>query len=102
MSWSKRGSYRYYIRKVRRGDRFVTVYIGRGPAAEAIAALDAEISAARRGLIAAHAEQAAVADAVDAPAELVKVLVEALTEASLLASGHHYDDHGEWKRLRGK
>ena len=92
----------YYIRKVRKGRRWVTVYVGRGPAAEAIAELDAQASAARRDLIAYHAEQAELAEEIDASAALVTALVEALTEASLLTSGHHYDDHKEWKRLRGK
>ena len=102
MPWITQGSSRYYIRKVRRDGRWVTVYVGAGPAAEAIAALDAERSAARRARITLHEEQAALAEEVDASVELVTALVEVLTDASLLTSGHHYDDHGEWKRLRGK
>lgn len=101
MPWINNGSRYHYIHKVRRGRRWVTVYVGTGPAAEAIAAADAARSAARRARIALHEEQAALADEADASAALVTALVEALAEASLLTTGHHYDHH-EWKRLRGK
>jgi 4-hydroxyphenylpyruvate dioxygenase-like putative hemolysin len=102
MGWVIHNGRRYYYRKVCNGHRVRAVYVGAGPVAEAIAVEDAQRAAARRAAIARHAAQRALADEVEAGAAPVADLVEALLVASLLTTGHHYDDHFEWKRLREK
>jgi hypothetical protein len=102
MGWVTQGGRRYYYRKVCDGHRVRAVYVGAGPLAEAIAAEDAQRAAARRAAVSRHASQRALAAGVDSAAAPVADLVEALLAASLLITGHHYDDHSEWKRLRLK
>ena len=100
MGWVIQGGRRYYYRAVCCGHRVKRIYVGRGPLAEAVAAEDARRAMIRRAVIASHRVQRALAAEVDAAAAPVADLVEALLAASLLATGHHYDDHSEWKRIR--
>lgn len=95
MGWVTHHGRRYYYHNIRDGRRVRAVYIGRGPAAEHYAALAAE----RRAVIAEHAAQAALAAEIEAAAAPVAELVNALAVASLLLTGHHYDDTYRWRRI---
>ncbi len=100
MGWVTQHNRRYYYRKVCEGHRVRCIYVGRGPAAEASAAIDAERAARRRVRIANHHAQRDFAAGLDAAAVPLADFVDALAAASLLLTGHHCDDHREWKRLR--
>jgi hypothetical protein len=100
MGWVTQGGRRYYYRKVCNGHDVRAVYVGTGPKAELAAEEDARRAASRRAAVARHAAERALAAEIDGAVAPVADLVDALLAASLLVTGHHYDDHCKWKRLR--
>ena len=103
MGWETRsGSHgRYYTRTRRVGNGYRREYIGTGPAADAIAALDAQARAERA--IARDQLQALIARdrQADAVGAALDQAVEALAHAALVAAGFHQHARGEWRRRRG-
>jgi hypothetical protein len=102
MGWETRSgsSGRYYTRTRRVSDGYRREYIGTGPAADAIAALDAQARADRS--VARDQLQALIArdqQADDAVAALNHA-VEALARGALVAAGFHQHARGEWRRRR--
>jgi len=101
MSWQGRKSTRnkYYARKVYRDGRQHCVYVGRGPEAELVAALDARQRLEREAAwAAARAEQARLAGGVAALDALSDELAT-LVRAAFFAAGFHESDH-HWRRRR--
>ncbi len=103
MGWSKRGSKRFYYRKVRTASgRWEKRYVGGGPSAEAAANCDAEWKKARlaerRRL---HEERDRFAVAAAAVEEL-SILVNSMTRAALLMTGLYQHDRGPWRKRRVK
>lgn len=99
MGWETRGNGRYYYRKVRRGGRVESEYIGGGMVAEALAELDDEArndsAAARRAWLAAvEAERHTVATLAQ-----VDRIVSTMTAAALIAAGYH-THRRQWRRQR--
>lgn len=98
MGWETRGNGRYYYRKVRRGGRVTSEYIGGGYMAEALAGLDEfarqqrELDAAVWGATVAddqrHADELAAVDA----------LVKSAVAAVLLANGYH-THRRQWRKV---
>jgi hypothetical protein len=101
MGWVTQGRNCYYYRKVWNGRQVRAVYVGAGPLAEAVAAEDAARAAERRGRIARHAAERALAARVEEAAAPAAELLEALLTANLLTAGYHYD-HSKWKPIRKK
>ena len=99
MGWETRGNGTYYYRKVRRGGRVVSEYIGAGPGAEALAGLDAlgQDSAADERAVWAETVQAEQRNAA-ALAELDD-MVRTVTAAVLIAAGYH-THRRQWRRQR--
>ena len=99
MGWETRGNGTYYYRKVRRGSRVMSEYIGAGVLAEVYAELDAD---ARDEAAAARAAWAATVQAErrhDVALAEVDELVQGMTAAVLIAAGYH--THGrQWRRQR--
>ncbi len=97
MGWETRGNGRYYYRKVRRGGRVVSEYIGAGPVAEALAGLDA------LGRDAAEHDRGVWSETVQAERRRASALAEvdamtrALTAAVLIANGCH-QHRRQWRR----
>lgn len=98
MGWEQRSQYTYYYRKVWRAGRVYSEYIGRGPAAALLGAVEAYARALR-----AQARQALQAQqlAFAAPAALTTYTQEirAVVRAVLHALGFH-QHHGTWRRKR--
>lgn len=102
MGWETRpGSRgRYYTRTRRVGDGYCREYLGTGPAADAIAALDAQTRAERA---AAREElQALIARdrQADAAVAALDHAVAALARGALVAAGFHQHARGAWRRRR--
>ena len=83
MGWEKRkgSSGRYYTRSRREGGRVVREYIGCGPVAEAIAALDVEERWLREEQDRRHREEVAAAEATDKDMKELAKLSDLLVEA---------------------
>ena len=99
MGWEKRkgGSGRYYTRSRRVNGRVVREYIGCGPVAEAIAALDVEERWLREAQHRRHREQIAAAEATDKVIKDFGRLCDLLVEVELLKAGYH-KHKGEWRK----
>lgn len=102
MAWEtrQRGG-RYYTRSRKVGGRVQREYLGSGPSAEALAALDAidreeREAAARRQ----RAERERDAEAFAVLARLNDA-AEAVARAALVAAGYRQHRRGEWRRRRG-
>lgn len=102
MGWEKRkgSSGTYYTRSRRVGDRVVREYIGCGPVAEAVAALDALDRLEREEANEQLREQQVAAEAVDQALKELARLSDQLVEAELLKAGYH-KHKGEWRKRRG-
>lgn len=100
MAWVKRRrGGRYYVRSVRVGGKVTSEYYGVGPAAEAVAALDAQERAERAARLKALAEERARVDQIEAELETLDDLCRDLVRASLEEAGYHCH-RGQWRRRR--
>ena len=99
MGWESRGNGRYYYRKVRRGGRVESEYIGAGVLAEAVAELAADArgdsAAARR----AWAKTVQAERRHDAALAEVDDMVRTMSAAVLIAAGLH-THRRQWRRQR--
>lgn len=99
MPWEERSGRLYYYRKRREGKQVISEYVGAGPVAEAIAAIDEMERIGReqeRELEKAEMqEDRAVAAEVDDLADLIR----AVTHAALLMAGYH-THRGQWRQER--
>lgn len=103
MGWEKRGQSIYYYRKVRRGPRVVTQYVGKGEAAELAARLAEENKRKRKNeqmarRMAKQELRARILAAENAAVEFEK-LAQAITRAQLYALGYHLHK-GQWRLKR--
>ena len=89
----------YLYRSRRDGGRVTTEYLGRGPLAEARAALDAAAARAREERRRAEREERARQRKIDATIDRVLERARLLTRAVLLASGYH-THKGTWRKAR--
>jgi hypothetical protein len=99
MAWeTRKGRGGYYTRSKRVGGRVVREYVGTGPVAEAVAALDAcersERLAEREAWIRRREEMETTSKAV----ERFTADVHAVTRATLEAAGYHQHHRGEWRK----
>ena len=101
MGWETRegSSGRYYTRSRRINGRVVREYIGCGPVAEAIAALDAEERRLRKEQLRRHREEMAAAQAVDEELKELAILSDLLVAVELLKAGYH-KHKGQWRKRR--
>ncbi len=99
MAWEDRNGRRYYYRKRRVGGKVRSEYIGSGPLAEAIAAMDEQERREReRHRQEERQEQEAIEELL-AEVGGVQEIIRALTRAMLLVEGCH-THHGTWRRKR--
>ena len=103
MAWETRnGGGRYYTRSRKVNGRVVREYVGTGPHAELMAAID---TGRREECIAKAAAERLEREqwhAVDAQVRVLCGLVDTLTAQSLVAAGYHRHKRGEWRRRRGQ
>ena len=101
MAWeSRKGVGRYYTRSRRVGGKVKRLYVGTGPAAEVIAALDADTKRIReeeRTARIAHKEQMERAIAL---VDRSWAGVLGLTRTVLVANGYYRHRRGEWRKRR--
>jgi len=101
MAWeTRKGVGRYYTRSKRVNGKVKRQYIGTGPAAEVIAALDADT---RRSREEERTARIAHKDQMERAAALVDrswAGVLGLTRTVLLANGYYRHHRGEWRKRR--
>ena len=97
--WDERGNKRYFYRHVRIGGRPRRQYAGAGPAAELLAAEDAQRRAERRACAEARRQEQARCRAVDGLVLQLFELAGLIADAALVTRGYHKHG-GEWRRLR--
>jgi hypothetical protein len=102
MGWERRGSERYYYRRLSVAGRQVRLYLGRGPLAELTAAAEEarrQAEALRRRQREQEAQRWGQADS--ALIALIR-LTDLLLRAMLEAKGFHLHHRGQWRRARIK
>lgn len=104
MSWDKRergGKRGYFYRSIRRGNRVVRVYLGRGPEAEEAAR---QIEQRRRDQQAQREGMHAEITDLGAADQCLRDLQEAvhLIVSAMLTGAGYYKRRGEWRKQRQK
>jgi hypothetical protein len=98
MPWEERGGRRYYYRKVRKGDRVFSVYVGGG----AIGTLAAKLDEAERNVRGRDREELrrelSRQDEVDALVEQSWLVAQSAAKSALEEAGFHL--HNRQWRLR--
>jgi hypothetical protein len=90
----------YYTRSRKEGGKVVREYVGGGVLGK-IAALEDEYERRRRkGEASLFNEECESLDALLAPIEELCEAAEVIARASLVASGYHQHNRGEWRKRR--
>lgn len=92
----------YYTRSRKEGDRVVREYVGRGPAGELAARIDAEKRQQYEEERAARKEERERLETIMEPVEELCAAAEVIAHAALLVSGYHQHNRGEWRKRRGR
>lgn len=99
MGWETRGNGSYYYRKVRKGGRVVSEYIGAGDVAELLAKSD-ELDRQRRQLEAAEWRSIVEADRrQERTLAEIDTLVRATVAGVMIANGYH-THRRQWRKTR--
>lgn len=99
MGWERRGSSQYYYRKLRRGRRVVSEYVGSGEFAIFTALLDEEQRAERQDQQDAERRRREEADQVDQKLTQIDDTLRLLTTIMLEQAGYH-KHKGQWRKQR--
>jgi hypothetical protein len=99
MGWEQRGNHSYYYRKERKGSRVKSVYVGRGEIANMISNLQTTSQVFEKAMGMAYPSKLDKLKEQDANIEQRCRLVNAITQASLLASGFHTHKR-QWRKRR--
>lgn len=99
MGWERRGNGEYYYRKVRRGGRVVSEYVGCGDFASLIALLDEERRDERQEHRKAEQRNRENAKRDDCVLTLIDDMLRSLTTTALKETGYHRHK-GQWRKRR--
>ena len=99
MGWERRGGRQYYYRKVRRGGRVTSEYVGRGDIATLTALLDEERRAERQEQREAERRLREEAEHIDRRLAQIGDTLRSLTAAMLEQAGYHRHK-GQWRKQR--
>ena len=99
MGWERRGSGQYYYRKIRRGGRVVSEYVGSGEFAILTALLDEEQRAERQEQQEAERRRREEADQIDHELARMDDTLRLLTTIMLEQAGYHRHK-GQWRKQR--
>ena len=100
MAWASRPGGTYYYRNQWVDGRAVTRYLGRGPAAELAAGLDALARQRRRDEAEALRAERARLGPPEAALAALEAACKLMVEAGLTAAGYHRPNYGAWRRRR--
>ena len=100
MGWETRGERSYFYKKVRRGGRVLSEYIGTGPLAEFMASKTIEKRFRRVTEGEAEQAQREALEAIERPLVEWCNQVEVFTRAVLEAAGYHRHARGRWRKRR--
>ncbi len=99
MGWERRGNSQYYYRKIRRGRRVVSEYVGSGEFAILTALLDEEQRADRQEQQEAERRRREEADQIDHELAQIDDKLRLLTTIMLEEAGYHRHK-GQWRKQR--
>ena len=99
MAWERRGNSQYYYRKIRRGRRVVSEYVGAGEFAILTALLDEEQRAERQEQQEAERRRRQEADQIDRELAQIDDNLRLLTTTMLDQAGYHRHK-GQWRKQR--
>ena len=100
MSWNQRGSGRYYYRSRREGKRVFREYYGRGPAALAVAELDAAERDQQKAPAAQEAAERKRFEEADSLVNQWIATARLVQKAVLVSEGFYQHQRGEWRRRK--
>jgi len=99
MAWEQRGNKFYYYRKVRKGKRVVSEYVGAGDMAKLLYILDASDQEERENERQVWKEKHSEFQTTDVEIAQLNKILRNLVLATLLVSGYH-PHKGQWRRNR--
>ena len=101
MAWEYRGNNGpYYTRSKKIGGRVVRQYVGGGTVGQLASATDARLRAEREAQAADWQAEKARLEALEADVAALWEGADIMARATLLASGYHQHDRGEWRQSR--
>lgn len=99
MGWERRGTYLYYYKKIRKGQRVVSEYVGASETAELIYTMNALDRQQLKNERQEWKEKKAEIRAVDLEIDHLNNLLKDLVSATILLSGFH-PHKGQWRMNR--
>ncbi len=99
MAWELRNGKRYYYRKIRRGKRVVSEYVGAGEFAELLFQIDGIDRVEKTMSMIAWKDNKDEAENLGKEISQLTKIISGMTRASLLISGYH-SHKGQWRRSR--
>jgi len=99
MGWEERNGKRYYYRKVRQGERVITIYVGSGQIAEICARDDERNRTNKKNKCQALKKELKELCQPDVEIDSITAQINTLTAAWLYAWGFH-KHKGQWRRRR--
>ena len=99
MSWERRGNNFYYYKKERDGSRVKSIYVGRGEIANMISNLQSTSGLFERAIGIAYPSLQEKLSEQDANIDRACALIDAITQASLIAAGFH-QHRRQWRKKR--
>ena len=90
----------YYTRSRKEGGKVIREYVGGGDLGEPAAHMDAEERRLREEEKVSRREERERLDTLAAPVEELCEAAEVIARATLIASGYHRHNRGEWRKRR--
>ena len=101
MGWETRGKNEYYYRKKREGDKVLSRYVGKGPRAREVEAMDQAARIERSRKVQAIQKEKAEFKILDTQVLQVSSFVGQAKEEFLILCGYH-KHRGQWRKVRNE
>ena len=99
MGWELRNGKRYYYRKIRRGRRVISEYVGAGEFADLMLELDEFDRAEKTDSRTAWKNEKDEAKRLNKDISQLAKIINSMARASLLVAGYH-SHKGQWRQIR--
>jgi hypothetical protein len=99
MGWEQRGTYQYYYRKERDGDKVKSTYAGRGQIALMVAQIQESSPLLERLARTIKSPEVVKQEKAEAAIGEATNLIQLITQAALLSAGFH-THRRQWRRKR--